>query len=491
MINCFPLFDIEILSQSLLNQYDQLALKFLPSLSNGDIKDEYKLILYAVDHGLDGSGLINSINMSIKIEKIVNKPEFDLSEYEFVIRLRSILKYGTILGSVKAQSNDKTKRIVYKLLNKTINFVEINSLTGHLFISNEDFLKENPFFDQVEFFVEASYLINKNSLGNLKSFTKVKIYFRSMNYLKNISFQFDIRSKFIRQLNDSKTFFIKENIPQNEILFQFHILSFYYPFDQYLLSIQNYQSIFSLVSLSRNHFTLKLNYFPLSKSIYLLNIGIKHQLTAEYLSNFTFQFIGVDRLLTSSSSRSNFIRESLSLSSSNICLENSTYFLYDLNNETEIGRLKVVQSNFNISFFSNFLILINETEFLIDQCRMFIDQFDYSYLNQSLFQLCSSNEFCFNISLNNQLVPLLSNENTKSLISKWILPLQPVEIVMFSLSLVFILATITLILIICRLKGFRLCLKIKNYLFYGKKYGLNNGQHLSSVKMTVSYSITR
>jgi hypothetical protein len=63
--------------------------------------------------------------------------------------------------------------------------------------------------------------------------------------------------------------------------------------------------------------------------------------------------------------------------------------------------------------------------------------------------------------------------------------LRPIEITILALSIVFILATITLIFIICRLKGIHLCLKIKNYLFYGKKYGLSNAQRLSADKMTV------
>ncbi|UJR23815.1 hypothetical protein I4U23_026791 [Adineta vaga] len=40
---------------------------------------------------------------------------------------------------------------------------------------------------------------------------------------------------------------------------------------------------------------------------------------------------------------------------------------------------------------------------------------------------------------------------------------------------------LTLSLIICRLK---FCLRMKNYLFYGKKYGLSQAQRLSTAKMT-------
>jgi hypothetical protein len=72
---------------------------------------------------------------------------------------------------------------------------------------------------------------------------------------------------------------------------------------------------------------------------------------------------------------------------------------------------------------------------------------------------------------------------------KSFLPIRPIEIAIFCLCLVFILATITLIFIICRLRGFQLCLTIKNYLFYGKKYGLSNAQRLSSTKINVSLII--
>ena len=71
-INCLPLFELIILSQSSLN-YDRLALKFLPSLSI-NIENEYKLKLYAIDN----NEYINSINLKIKIEQKEKLLKFSL-----------------------------------------------------------------------------------------------------------------------------------------------------------------------------------------------------------------------------------------------------------------------------------------------------------------------------------------------------------------------------------------------------------------------------
>jgi hypothetical protein len=101
-----------------------------------------------------------------------------------------------------------------------------------------------------------------------------------------------------------------------------------------------------------------------------------------------------------------------------------------------------------------------------------------SNLNDSNYQLCSLSNECYNISL-------MHHQSHQMFLLKRLLRIRPIEITILSVSFVFILATITLILIICRLKGFHLCLSIKNYLFYGKKYGLNQAQRLSSNKITV------
>ncbi|CAF3565800.1 unnamed protein product [Rotaria socialis] len=490
LINCFPLFEFEIISQSLINQYDQLALKFIPPKSNEIIEHEYNLILYAIDYGLDHNALFNFMNINIKIEKILRKPKFLLNEYEFIIKVNSsLMKKGTILGNVNAESNDKRKRILYRITNKTISSIEINSLTGQLFISNDDIIN-----DEIHLLIEASYLLNENE--DFKSFAKVKIFIRSINYLNNISFHIRIQSLFIQQLSDPATFSIKKNTSINENLFQLTISSSYYPSDKYILLLDNYYSTFSIISSSQltNNFILKLSNYLISNSIYLLNFRVKHQLTKEILStNFTVQLIVSDQLATIPTTSASSSSLSLTLTSnltskaslSSICNENITYFLFDFYNKNPIGKLKVIQTNINISYFSNFFLLINQNEFVINQCRMLIDRFDDFNFNETQYELCSIDFVCYNISSMNEQNSFLFIENNakKRFGGSSILFLRPIEITILTLSIVFILATISLILIICRLKGFHLCLTIKNYLFYGKKYGLNNAQRLSTTKM--------
>ncbi|CAF4266507.1 unnamed protein product, partial [Adineta steineri] len=75
-VNCFPLFELKILSQSrLLNQYDQLALKYIPSRKNLlqneyiENKTTYDLILYAIDSAEDNDKqLENSLKIQVEIE---------------------------------------------------------------------------------------------------------------------------------------------------------------------------------------------------------------------------------------------------------------------------------------------------------------------------------------------------------------------------------------------------------------------------------------
>lgn len=491
LINCFPLFDIEILSQSLSNQYDQLALKFNPTLLNdyNNIKNEYKLILYSIN-----LNLINKINLNVKIEKTLKKPKFYLNEYEFIIKISSYLKKGTILGFVNAKSNDQYKNIFYKINNKT-NFIEINSLTGQLFVSN-DILNFN-FNNEINLLVEASYSNyneNENENENLKSFTNVKILFRFINYINNIILDIDISSSFIYQYNNTYYININNNTNNllNEILFKFKIKSNYYPNDKYLLLLENSHSMFSLLSppsspssspLQNNYILKTMNYVNLN-SIYLLKFKIKHELTQTFVAkNVTLKLKIVNENLTNMNQ----------FSLLNICLENLTYFIYDNNNnENHIGKLKVIQTNSNVSNFTNFFISRNQNQFIINRCELSIEQLNSFYLNQTQFYLCSTliNQTCFNITLidlqsssSSSFSSLFKNKNF--LLSKSFLFSKTIEITFFIFIIIFILATITLLLIICRLKGFHLCLTIKNYLFYGKKYGIHNAQRLSSTKLNV------
>ena len=476
-MNCFPLFELIILSQStLLNQYDQLALKYVPSSSGEDVKSDYELILYAIDSAERGKELESSMKINVEIEKQLKKPKFTLSEYEFVVKVdSSLLEKGEMIGRVNAQSNDKRKFIFYKIQNET-NEIEVNSLTGELLVSIDRCCLSN----EIDLLIEASYLFVNDT--SLRSLTKVHIYFRSIDKINNISFHFHLQSSLIHQFNSSHQFYLNENISPNEILFKLSILSLFYPSDQYILVLDdNSYSTFSLLSSSSsfNHYLLKTRHSFIPKSIDLLTIRIKHQLTQHWLPNLTLQFILIDQTTTTTTTISSTL-----LPSSIICQENATYLLHDFDEKkTSLGKLKVIESNENPFLFSKFsLSLTNESEMIVDDCRMrFVDQLDNHLFNSSHYQLCSLlNNQCYNITL------IITNHLITSTSSNFFGSLRPIEITIFALSIVFILATITLIFIICRLRGIHLCLTIKNYLFYGKKYGLSNAQRLSSAKMTVS-----
>ena len=496
-IDCAPLFELQILSQSVSSQFDQLALKFTSSMPNKHLDDEYHLVLYALDHGERAKRWTNSMNIKVKIERNWEKPEFVRLEYEFVIKIESFLRQGRVLGRVHARLNHRREKIVYKLINRT-NFIDIGSSSGEIFISDETFLKENPVFPQIELFVKASYANRQRQWSeDLTSVSKVKILFRSLHHLKNISLDFQLQSTSIQQVNASNIFFIDETISSNETLFHLSVQSIHYPFDKLLLSLENTRSVFSLIPSSPsssssssslfNHFVLKTRHLLASKSIYEVVIRVEHDLTDQVLSTLTLRLIAIDRrdALTSPSSTSSIS------SSPNLCLKNSTYFLYDFDQKNLLAQLKIMESNFDVSTFSSYSIPTNQSELIVDRCRMFVEQIElFTFDRTSRFQLCSVDRICFNISsIDQQPSTLFAIRNRMDSISRSLLSIRPVETAILALSLVFFTAAITLICIICRLKGFHLCLRVKNYLFYGKKYGLSNAQRLSSSKMAVSFLV--
>ncbi|CAF0980028.1 unnamed protein product [Adineta steineri] len=472
--NCFPLFELKILSQSrLLNQYDQLAIKFNSTsliLENEDLKSEYKLILNAFDSGKDIQ-LNNSMRINIKIDKKqIDRPKFTKLKYEFLIKTPSLLlEKGQKLGIINAKSNDKNQLIFYKILNQT-NDIEINSLTGELILLNENILSNN--INEINLLVESSYQLEKYS--HLKSLTNVEIYFRLINQINNISLNYFNQSKSLSIISKSQNIFSieKNSLFNKQILFHISIENSFYLSDKYILYLQNYQTIFSLEFISLNHFTLIIHNSSLEELNYLLNIKIKHELTDDFLPDLVIQLV----FINPSSLSSIDYNQSL-----NICEENFIYFLHS-NNSTR--KLKVFQTNLNVSNFSNFIYSsANQSQFIIiNQCQMIsVDDNENDFYADNLidYELCSLiNNICYNITMNKN---FLLRKN--SLINLF-LTLRPIEIIIFIFSFIFIIGTIILFIIICRLKGINLCLKIKNYLFYGKKYGLRNAQRLSTTKMT-------
>jgi hypothetical protein len=337
--------------------------------------------------------------------------------------------------------------------------------------------------------------------------------FRYLNLLNDISYHFQTNQSQSHRLNSSNSFFITEHIPINEELLKISVISLHYPTDKYILSLDNYLTTFFLTSSSlMNTYLLKTRRHPKPKAIYMLNIGVKHKLSQQWLPNLRIELIVMDQWTTRTSSSSiiptdttrmtrvtttlmKITNTSVYVESSEFCVENKNYIIHENkneNNDDKIGFVRVIETNSimnnNRSLLSNLFILINQSEIIVDGCRMQIDRL-YNPLNTSLqYQLCSfsNDDECYNITLIDKINSMLNKSEND--LRRWLLPMKPIEIGMFILSMIFILVTIILILLICRLKGVHICLTIKNYLFYGKKYGLNNTQQLSSPssKKTVS-----
>ncbi|CAF1609868.1 unnamed protein product [Adineta ricciae] len=403
----------------------------------------------------------------IEIE-ILNSDKEDIdfvkSKYEFIIKMETPLKKGANLGKVKTSQRRKT--IFFQIDNEVIeNDIKINEETGELTLLNEEILFNKTLISfSIKLFdsIKQKYLLRKTTI--------VFIYFRFQNQLKSISFSYFNQSSLIQRQNENHFLISSKNsIPSNEILFSIEILPSYYLFDQYFLYLDNTQTQFSLIFQRKNVYSLKLLQPSFSNNLFL-QFSIEHQLTKELLSSqliIQFQFVS---------------------NQENLCQENLFYELFDLSTEKSIGKLQVLKTtNETISSFSTFQISDeNPNEIVIDQCQM-----NFTQLNSSLFltqfRLCSSSSFspsCFsiekNISSSNDLLRL---KERNSSIMKIVLSLTPIEIIFLSFGCVFILSIIMILTIICRLKGRRVCLEIKNYLFYGKKYGLSHAQSLSNAKM--------
>ena len=395
------------------------------------------------------------MNLNIKIEKKEEKKlKFSLKEYEFIklinsssSSLSSFVNNENILGKVYASENDPSKLISYEILNKTLkNLIKINSLTGELILLNNSLIKIR---NQIEFIVQASSS-NSDSSIKLKSLTKVKIYFRYFEYLKNLSLKFDLISKEIKQINNSNSFYLNQNIEINEILFKFSFYSYNYPNDQFIISLNNHLNLFSLISSSSslNTYLLKVNQKNLiSKSIYLLNIRIKHKLSQQWLPNLKIELIIIDQTTTTivkdeilSSTKESFrVNNELN---NEFCIENKSYILNEMNSNDQIGLLRVRKSNLNLNlnFNESFISFLNESEIIINKCQMLIEELN-SLINNSLkYELCyfyNDNE-CFNLTLINSTSIIKTKINYSKKESSF--SIKSIEIIIFIILILFIIS---------------------------------------------------
>ncbi|CAF1177542.1 unnamed protein product [Adineta ricciae] len=464
-MNCSNVFHLNILSRSqFINQYDQLLLRFGYL---GEEEHVYKLIVNAFDCNpvekcREGRRLNNS--MMIEIEILNSNEELDLIplNFDLIIPLKSPLKQGDSLGQVKLKQ--KRENLLFEISNEIVrNDIKVNEQTGELILLNEKILSNR---NSYSFAIRYFHLRKQKFLPKQ---TQISIYFRFMDQIQIISLSYFNQSSVILSQNEN-LFLIPDKFPLNssEILFSLQILPFYYSSDEYFLYLNDHQSTFSLIHLQKNIYSLK----RLQSSLFhqtpshFLHFSLQHQLTKQFLS-------------------SEFLIELHSISNrTNLCQKHFPYEIFESSTKNHLGNLQVLHtSNEEISSFSSFQVSEdNPNEIFIDQCRMELLQLNSSF-PLSQFQLCSSFlQSCFEVQSNvSSSTRMFSFEPTKI---KLLFSLAPIELAMVSFAVVFILVMFTMIVIICRLKGVNLCLRIKNYLFYGKKYGLSHAQRLSNAKMT-------
>ena len=137
------------------------------------------------------------MKIKIKIEKILRKPQFELNEYNFILKENILNKTKIHLGKIKAKSNIYNEKIIYKIVNESINYIELNSLNGELIFLNKNF---NFNLSQIELLIEGFYL---NDIS-LKSFCKINLFFRFLNSLNNYSLNYQFNSLFIQQQQQSQ-----------------------------------------------------------------------------------------------------------------------------------------------------------------------------------------------------------------------------------------------------------------------------------------------
>lgn len=313
--NCSPLFELLILSQSSStssSHYDQLALKYRPSTKLAATRHEYHLILYAMDQHFTGHRRETSMKITVKIEEKEKFLKFSLSNYEFVLTLNGTMNERVSVGRVYAMTNDPSERIHYQLIStmiqnkKTKDLVEINTFTGELFLQKRNLSK---LVDEIQCHVQGSILHNKKSVESVQ----VKIYLRYVELLSEIFFDFQILSlNYLKMINTKDdhssfnySFFLDENIePKETNLLQISLHSSFYPSDRYLLSLETYSKIFSLVSSSTsssNVYQLQIKNLPQlrDQNTYELQFPVKHQLSQQWFSNLYIQLTLVDSLTTS------------------------------------------------------------------------------------------------------------------------------------------------------------------------------------------------
>jgi len=460
-IDCLPRFDLIEISESISsNERDQLGLIYFPSKSSKESLEnslEFVLFGFNLNKTNGRKELINSMKIFIQIQQ--NLIEKHFIQMKFVVKTPFLPnEKRKFIGKISSKLNltlfDLQKRsLKYKKVNQTNSNIELNIRTGDLFLLNQrDLIRNSKLFVEV-LFGQQRFLIDIEIL--LRFNEKIEIHYEN------------IRNSIVKQSeNDENKFLVSKSSKTSlneKILFDFTLKLTSYPIDQMIVSLQNYFSIFSLKFKGKNKFSIEIQNETLIENdfIYLLTIQIENE---DFSENLQMKLKFID-----SSS------ESLSRSG-DLCVENQRFILFQNSNQSFI-KVQVEKTNSNISSFSTFS-LISKEKIFVDECEMSIDNSSSSefILNENQYEICSLTNQCFIISMNKQ----------QKFALKKLLKFRTLELIICIFSLIFILAMLTSMLIICRLRRFQFCLTIKNYLFYGKKYQINQTNRISKQKLTVT-----
>ena len=457
--NCFTMFELLIVSRSSsIFQYDQLALKYLPMKTSNENQFQLKISTRnRIPLKNKEENEENVLMIKVEIEEKEKEKEFSELNYEFVVLLNSSLttekeESKIRIGRVNVINVKSIERIFYQIISsKKKNEIEINSLTGELFYYFNGILSE----EEMKIEVQAS-ILKQNSSKIFYKKCEVKFKFRETNFVEQIFFSFSFRKEEneIIRLNNSNQFLIDENIRVNETILEISIQSFKYQSDEFILSLNNFLNSFSISKKKKNIYSLKIKQKLHSKSIFLLNISLKHQLTQHFLPNLLLVELIVVNQLTTPQTTTTTMSESIEFCQMN---EEFQLFSIDEKKKKRIGLMKVIKSNLTTKRRNENLIgEINEKEKIkIDQCEMFFDQTKKLNLssNYSLCQI-SFPHFCFY----SNFIQNLTNQNQQKLL----LTIEQIHFIFFIFSLTFIFISFLLILFIFQLKNVHPCSTLFN-----------------------------
>ena len=484
MSNCVGMFDLLFLSEmrsETLIGFDQLSIKIVSPLSKRPDETEFHLTLLAIDQNSRGKQLSSEMKIRIEIEEKA-KVQKKLKKYFVLVNTdrHERRDLGDLIEE-KTKSNEEINS--YQFINQTTNDLHIDRLTGRLNLDERD---SN---DKTKTKKNRSYLIQVTSTSmktqrKKTSLVELQLFPRRLELLNDVWLR--SVSSFVADLSSI-------SIDLNEIRFvssiDFVVENRFYPDDDFEVENLNEKELFRIERRreKRNFFAVKFLHFSDLKTneIYRLNLRIEHRQTKQILNNRI-----IDIQLRSSPATLTTISTSTSTSPPSWkgfqCVKEKNYFLRD-EHQRSFALITILQTtspiNISSSSSSSMDLVLMETEenrFFIDQCPIEL-QFNFT-ADLSTSQLCSDESGCLNITF-------VHRHPLKSFLSPWSWPSSSSMVVMLSYffaGLVLVLSMIIVVVLLCHLKSFSSCLRVKNYLFYGKKYQLSQIQRRSTSKINVS-----